>query len=84
MTWAGGELWEARARNSSNECEACGHVDPENRETQAVFVCKACGHERHADVNAANVVLLRVGRGEEKLISSEPSGETPGCGETTP
>jgi len=84
MTWAGGELWEARARNSSNECEACGHVDPENRETQAVFVCKACGHERHADVNAANVVLLRVGRGEEKLISSEPSVKRRGAGKPRP
>ena len=84
MTWAGGEVWEAPARNSSNECEACGYVDPENRESQAVFVCKSCGHERHADVNAANVVLLRVGRGEGKLISSKPSGGTPGRGETTP
>ena len=59
MTWAGGELWEARARNSSNECEASGHVDPENRESQAVFRCQACGHLDHADRNAALNILAR-------------------------
>jgi putative transposase len=37
---------------TSQRCSACGHVAPENRESQA-FRCVACGHRAHADVNAA-------------------------------
>jgi putative transposase len=37
---------------TSQRCSACGHVAPENRESQA-FRCVACGHQAHADVNAA-------------------------------
>ncbi|MFL6217217.1 MAG: zinc ribbon domain-containing protein, partial [Actinomycetes bacterium] len=37
---------------TSQRCSACGHVAPENRESQA-FRCVACGHQGHADVNAA-------------------------------
>jgi transposase len=32
---------------------ACGHCAADNRESQAVFRCRACGHTDHADVNAA-------------------------------
>lgn len=35
-------------------CAVCGHKAPENRETQAVFRCRKCGHERNADVNACD------------------------------
>ena len=84
LTWAGGELWQAPARNSSRECQACGQTHAESRESQTVFRCVACGHEQNADLNAANVILLRVGRGEGSLKSSEPSGGTPGCGDPTP
>ncbi|HZE34657.1 MAG TPA: transposase [Actinoallomurus sp.] len=38
---------------TSQTCNACGHRAPENRESQAVFRCRACGHADHADVNAA-------------------------------
>jgi IS605 OrfB family transposase len=34
-------------------CNACGHRAADNRESQAVFRCRACGHTDHADVNAA-------------------------------
>jgi putative transposase len=37
---------------TSQRCSACGHVAPENRESQA-FRCVACGRQAHADVNAA-------------------------------
>jgi len=37
---------------TSQRCWACGHVAPENRESQA-FRCVTCGHQAHADVNAA-------------------------------
>ncbi|MGW6197856.1 RNA-guided endonuclease InsQ/TnpB family protein [Kribbella sp. NPDC055110] len=38
---------------TSQTCSVCGHRAPENRESQAVFRCVACGHQAHADVNAA-------------------------------
>ncbi|WP_344584789.1 zinc ribbon domain-containing protein, partial [Nonomuraea roseoviolacea] len=38
----------------------CGHIAAENRVSQAVFTCTACGHAAHADVNAA-VNILRAG-----------------------
>jgi len=38
---------------TSQRCSACGHVDPKSRESQARFVCTACGVAGNADVNAA-------------------------------
>jgi putative transposase len=38
---------------TSQRCSACGHVDARSRESQARFVCTACGFAGHADVNAA-------------------------------
>ncbi len=41
----------------SQACSACGHVSKENRTSQAVFKCVACGHAENADVNAARNIL---------------------------
>jgi transposase len=38
---------------TSQRCSACGYVDPDSRESQARFVCTACGFVGNADVNAA-------------------------------
>jgi len=46
-------------RFTSQQCHACGHIQPENRESQAVFLCLACGHGDHADRNAALNILAR-------------------------
>ncbi|WP_224285225.1 RNA-guided endonuclease TnpB family protein, partial [Streptomyces sp. LS1784] len=46
---------------TSQTCNACGHVDPKSRESQAVFGCTACGHGDHADVNAAKNILNAAG-----------------------
>jgi putative transposase len=46
-------------RYTSQECRGCGHVAKENRESQAVFRCVNCGHEDHADANAARNILAR-------------------------
>jgi putative transposase len=43
-------------RNTSRTCAVCGHCEKANRKSQAEFRCKACGHESHADVNAARVI----------------------------
>jgi putative transposase len=42
---------------TSQTCSKCGHVDKENRTTQASFECLKCGHKEHADVNAARNIL---------------------------
>jgi putative transposase len=46
-------------RFTSQQCHACGHIAPENRKSQAVFACVACGHGDHADANAARNILAR-------------------------
>lgn len=42
---------------TSQTCHHCGHVAKENRESQAVFHCHACGWRDNADVNAAKNIL---------------------------
>jgi transposase len=46
-------------RFTSQQCHVCGHISPGNRESQSVFRCEECGHQDHADVNAANNILAR-------------------------
>lgn len=55
----GGKLIKVSPINSSNECSVCHYIDKENRETQSKFVCKSCGHEENADINASKVLLSR-------------------------
>ena len=50
---APGRVERIRPAYTSQICHACGHRAAENRESQAVFRCRACGHADHADVNAA-------------------------------
>jgi putative transposase len=51
---AAGRTQRVPAAFTSQQCSACGHIAPENRESQAVFACVACGSEPcNADVNAA-------------------------------
>ncbi|MGI5226771.1 RNA-guided endonuclease InsQ/TnpB family protein [Actinoallomurus sp. CA-142502] len=57
---AGRELIAVNPAYTSRTCAECGHCAKENRVTQAVFRCTACGHEAHADVNAA-INILRAG-----------------------
>ena len=40
-------------RNTSRRCSVCGHCEKANRQSQAEFHCRACGHTAHADHNAA-------------------------------
>ncbi|MFL6054298.1 MAG: RNA-guided endonuclease InsQ/TnpB family protein, partial [Actinoallomurus sp.] len=57
---------------TSQICHACGHCAAENRESQAVFCCRACGHADHADVNAAKNIA--VGRTVTARGALQPSG----------
>ena len=56
MRWKGGWLIAVPPRNTSRTCPRCGHVAKDNRRSQAIFACVACGFEEHADlVGAINV-----------------------------
>jgi putative transposase len=54
---AGREVIEVDAHYTSQRCARCGHIAKGNRVTQAEFRCLSCGHEAHADVNAAQNIL---------------------------
>ncbi|MPZ63855.1 MAG: transposase [Propionibacteriales bacterium] len=54
-----GTVLRVDPKNTSRTCAVCGHCAPGNRESQAVFECEACGHQAHADTNAAVNILDR-------------------------
>jgi putative transposase len=62
---AGRQVIVVDPRNSSRRCAHCGHTEKENRH-KAAFKCLVCGHEAHADVNAA-CNILRAGRAQQLL-----------------
>ena len=63
---------------TSQRCSACGQVDRDSRQSQAVFRCAACGFACHADVNAAiniaagHAVTVRGGDGAARPVNREP------------
>lgn len=57
LAWLGGELLAVNPAYTSQTCSACGHVAEDNRQSQERFCCVACGHEAHADLNAARNIL---------------------------
>jgi len=63
---------------TSQRCSACGHVDAKSRESQARFVCTACGFACNAEVNAArniaagHAVTVRGGDGVTRPVNREP------------
>jgi transposase len=56
---APGRVEHVNPAYTSQTCNPCGHCAPENRESQAVFRCLACGHQANADVNAARNIRDR-------------------------
>lgn len=56
---AGKAFFKVSATYTSQECADCGHTHPNNRLTQALFLCERCGHTDNADRNAALVVKKR-------------------------
>jgi putative transposase len=59
---------KVKPNGTSQECSRCGHTEPDNRETQALFVCQSCGLVINADDNAAINIKAR---GVEKLLCPE-------------
>lgn len=58
-------------RNTSRECSVCGHWEKANRQSQAQFQCRSCGHTAHADLNAALNIASR-GAAVSRPEVSEP------------
>lgn len=52
-----GRVVAVPAAYTSQTCYKCRFVAAENRESQAIFRCRSCGHEVNADVNAAQNIL---------------------------
>jgi hypothetical protein len=52
-------LRDVAAAGTSQTCPACGHRDPKSRPEQSLFRCTSCGHQLHADANAAVVIARR-------------------------
>jgi len=50
---APGRVQRVRPAYTSQRCSACGHIAPESRKNQALFVCVSCRYACNADVNAA-------------------------------
>jgi putative transposase len=59
---SGARLLVVNPAYTSQTCSQCGHCAPENRESQAVFRCVACGSQLNADHNAA-LNILAAGHG---------------------
>lgn len=74
---SGGQIVEVDPRNTSRRCSSCGHVAQENRESQAVFLCQACGHNDNADHNAAVNILDRALRDHQEEINEFWGGKHP-------
>jgi transposase len=75
---APGRVEKIKPHYTSQQCSACGRVDPKSRESQARFACTACGFACNADVNAArniaagHVVTARGGDGVARPVNREP------------
>jgi len=75
---APGRVEKVKPHFTSQRCSACGQVDAKSRESQARFVCTACGFAGNADVNAArniaagHAVTARGGDGVARPVNREP------------
>ena len=75
---APGRVQKINPAYTSQTCSGCGHRDPESRESQSRFRCRACGLTVNADVNAAiniaagHAVTARGGDGAARPVNREP------------
>ena len=74
---SGGQVVEVDPKNTSRRCSSCGHVAQENRESQAVFLCKKCSYSDNADHNAAINILDRALRDHVEEITDFWGGKHP-------
>ena len=76
---AGVQVIEEDPRHTSQRCSRCGHTERGNRLKQALFRCKSCQYEIHADLNAARNLAAKgassLGAGS---VTEPPNGEVVG------
>ena len=72
---APGRVEKVRPQFTSQRCSACGQVDRDSLQSQAVFRCTACGFACHADVNAAK----NIAAGHAAMPSPSLAGRRRGC-----
>jgi len=46
-------------RHTSQRCSRCEHIARNNRRSRSRFVCRSCGFELHADLNAARNIAAK-------------------------
>ena len=46
-------------RHTSQTCSCCGQQARNNRRSRSRFVCRSCGFELHADLNAARNIAAK-------------------------
>lgn len=81
LAWQGGRLLAVPPQYTSQTCSHCGCIDKQNRPSQAVFKCVACGFAAHADHNAAlnilaaghAVLACEVGKAQAPTLKQEPA-----------
>jgi len=65
--WSGGSFLQVDPKNTSRTCPRCDQVSIDNRKTQVLFLCIACGFSANADyVGAVNIRS----RGIEELTAA--------------
>lgn len=50
---------KVQPNGTSQECSRCGHIHPDNRVSQSLFVCQSCGFTANADFNASQTIKKR-------------------------
>ncbi len=74
LKWNGGLLVAVPPHHTSQTCHDCGHASADNRQSQALFLCAACGHAGNADHVAAVNILER----GQRLLACGEDGSGPG------
>ncbi|TDB92746.1 transposase [Actinomadura sp. 7K534] len=71
---APGRVVKVRSAYTSQRCSACGIVNRDSRESQAVFRCRSCGHADNTDVNAAINIRTAAGHAVAARGALQPLG----------
>ncbi|MDQ2681756.1 MAG: transposase [Candidatus Eremiobacteraeota bacterium] len=68
--WAARLIAVVDPKYTSQTCFSCKHRAAENRERMR-FVCVRCGHQGHADINAARNILVKAELQPQSVLASD-------------
>ena len=77
--WRGGQVVLVDPAYTSRTCRICARESADNRKTQSVFACVACGHTENADVHAAKNILA-AGHAAWQAIQAAARSSADACG----